>query len=140
MYQSSAPQADADTVFIASRLPSAITKYEQSASSIDGQNGVYFNNCKFGMHGPLEVFSQKAVLTLQGLFGTCYDYFMDLCSGDCNWGEDLWVDQCLKRRGNATIDRVNNYQLLEEEHCDPKEGWEDCSDPEKVAFHPFKSQ
>ena len=46
MYQSSAPQADADTVFIASRLPSAITKYEQSASSIDGQNGAPRFECK----------------------------------------------------------------------------------------------
>ena len=32
---------------------------------------VYFNNCKFGMHGPLEVFSQNAILALQGHFKDC---------------------------------------------------------------------
>lgn len=32
---------------------------------------VYFNNCKFGNHGPLEVFSQNAILALQGHFEDC---------------------------------------------------------------------
>lgn len=132
-------KADADAVFVYSRLPQVLSEYDDRASGSSGE-GVYFNNCKFGMHGPLEVFSQNAVLALQSHFKDCYHYFIGLCSGDCNWGEDLWVDQCLKRRANATITRVNKYDLLEEDHCDPEDGWESCDNPKKVAFHPFKSK
>ncbi|CAE7193803.1 endou [Symbiodinium sp. CCMP2456] len=131
-------KADADTVFLFNRLPPLLAKYDDRASGYDGK-GVYFNNCKYGMHGPLEVFSQNAVLALWGLFETCYYYFLDLCSGDCNWGEDLWCDQCLKRKANRTIDRVNLYDLLQERHCDPPKDWDSCTDPDVVAFHPFKS-
>lgn len=132
-------KADADTVFFYHRLPGLLQEYEDRASSPSGE-GVYFNNCKFGMHGPLEVFSQNAILALQGHFKDCYFYFRKLCSGDCHWGEDLWVDQCLKRRANETISRVNKYGLLEEQHCDPEEDWDSCENPHKVAFHPFKSE
>mmetsp|Transcript_2283 Transcript_2283/g.5387 ORF Transcript_2283/g.5387 Transcript_2283/m.5387 type:complete len:813 (+) Transcript_2283:40-2478(+) len=131
-------KADPDTVFIHHRLPPLLAKYDDRASGLDGK-GVYFNNCKYGMHGPLEVFSQNAMLALWGLFEPCYHYFRKLCSGDCHWGEDLWCDQCLKRKANATIDRVNLYDLLLEQHCDPPDDWDSCTDKDSVAFHPFKS-
>jgi len=132
-------KADADTVFFYQRLPMVLQEYDDRASNPTGE-GVYFNNCKFGNHGPLEVFSQNAILALQGHFEDCYHFFRKLCSGDCHWGEDLWVDQCLKRRANETISRVNKYGLLEENHCDPEEDWDSCKNPTKVAFHPFKTE
>jgi hypothetical protein len=62
----------------------------------DEEGGVYFNNCKFGLHGPIEVFSQKAVDVWQGGRQRCVHHFEKLCSGPCLWGEDMFIDQCLQ--------------------------------------------
>ena len=48
-------KVDPDTVFLVDRLRVALAFHH------DEEGGVYFNNCKFGLHGPIEVFSQKAV-------------------------------------------------------------------------------
>eukprot|EP00930_Biecheleria_cincta_P034146 TRINITY_DN23616_c0_g1_i1.p1 TRINITY_DN23616_c0_g1~~TRINITY_DN23616_c0_g1_i1.p1 ORF type:complete len:780 (-),score=133.66 TRINITY_DN23616_c0_g1_i1:35-2137(-) len=128
-------KADPDTVFFPHRLRPILARHEKGAVGGYGQ-GVYFNNCKFGMHGPLEIFSQNAVNAMGSMFLGCFHYFQKLCSGDCAWGEDMWVDQCLKRFVNST--RIDDYSLLEEDHCDPAMGWESCEDTTKAAFHPFK--
>lgn len=128
-------KADPDTVFFPHRLRPILGKHEKGAVGGYGQ-GVYFNNCKFGMHGPLEIFSQNSMSALGSMFLGCFHFFQKLCSGDCSWGEDMWVDQCLKRFVNST--RINEYNLLEEDHCDPAMGWDSCEDTTKAAFHPFK--
>lgn len=128
-------KADPDTVFFPHRLRAIVAKHEKGAVGGYGQ-GAYFNNCKYGMHGPLEVFSQNAVNALASMFLGCFHYFQKLCSGDCSWGEDMWVDQCLKKFVNST--RINEYNVLEEDHCDPAMGWQSCEDTTKAAFHPFK--
>eukprot|EP00913_Durusdinium_trenchii_P032402 g30338.t1 len=69
--------------------------------------------------------------------GGCFKFFQKLCKGDCQPRQDMWVDQCLKRFVKAR--RLFEKNLLLEDHCDPPKGWKDCSDPRRVAFHPFKT-
>merc|ERR1712217_108156 len=126
-------KADPDTVFLPQRLRPLLQKIAHNK-----KDGVYLNNCRMGMHGPLEVLSRNAVNTWGAGAYTCFEYFYKLCSGPCLWGEDMFLDQCLKRVLNVT--RVNEYSLLIEEHCDPPKGWDDCTDPKGVSFHPFKKK
>merc|ERR1712232_222343 len=102
----------------------------------DQWNGVYLNNCRVGLHGPLEVMSRAAVhrwvLGTQG----CVDHFTRLCSGPCKWGEDMFMDQCLKRV--LKVRRDHDWSLLSEDHCYSND-WAACRNG-NVAFHPFKTE
>uniref|UniRef100_A0A7S0FY91 Apple domain-containing protein n=2 Tax=Pyrodinium bahamense TaxID=73915 RepID=A0A7S0FY91_9DINO len=123
-------KADPDTVFIAARLRRVVKDIE------DSDVGVYLNNCKMGMHGPLEVFSRQAVWSWGRGAKKCFVHFYNLCSGPCLWGEDMFIDQCLTRV--LHLKRLSIYNLLTEDHCDPPSGWKDCKNDSSVAFHPFK--
>lgn len=125
-------KADPDCVFFPDRLRTLLQGHNALANS----NGVYLNNCRFGMHGPLEVFSKAAVVRLVDGWEECEAGFRIKCSGDCRWGEDMFIDQCLSKVLNAK--REDEYNLLTEDHCDPPDNWDDCSDTSKAAFHPFK--
>jgi len=123
-------KVDPDSVFYPERLRLAVFEYGT------GNDKVYLNNCKFGLHGPLEVFSRTAVQEWGSGKGQCDTHFQKLCSGDCYWGEDLFIDQCMSRV--LKIRRDSDYSLLVEEHCDAPKDWDDCRDKSFVAYHPFK--
>lgn len=121
-------KVDPDTVFLVDRLRVALAFHD------DEEGGVYFNNCKFGLHGPIEVFSQKAVDVWQGGRQRCVHHFEKLCSGPCLWGEDMFIDQCLQKV--LKVKRVNDWNLISEAHCDSPD-WPECRNGH-VTFHPFK--
>jgi hypothetical protein len=123
-------KADADTVFFASRLRAVLQEHPER------EGGVYLNNCKFGLHGPLEVLSRGAVQAYAWGESRCVQHFEKLCSGDCKWGEDMFMDQCLSKV--LGVARADEFTLLREDHCDPPPGWQTCGDPSVVAFHPYK--
>lgn len=123
---------DPDAVFFASRLRNLILKHNET------EKGTYLNNCKFGMHGPVEVFSRNAVKALGAGSDRCMEHFTKLCSGKCKWGEDMFIDQCLMRV--LGVNREDDFHLLLEDHCDPPEGWSSCKDTTAVGFHPFKTE
>jgi len=125
-------KVDPDCVFFPTRLQAPL------ASLQGGDHAVYLNNCKFGMHGPLEVLSRKTVQVWAAGAQQCQDHFTKLCSGDCYWGEDLFIDQCLMKV--LKVERIDDYDLLAEDHCEPDEGWDTCRNETKVAFHPFKTE
>jgi len=126
-------KSDPDAVFFADRLRGVLPHHPEEGK------GVYLNNCKYGMHGPVEVFSRNAVGALTSRWQECQSYFQQKCGGDCKWGEDMWIDQCLKEVIHARRD--NEWALLAEDHClkTQQEGWspQRC-DGTTVAFHPFK--
>jgi len=124
-------KVDPDSVFFPGRLRSLL------APLVDGPNGVYINNCRFGLHGPLEVFSRKAVRKLSTGSTRCVEHFHKVCKGPCFWGEDMFIDQCLWKVLGVT--RVDQFNMLLEDHCDPPPGWDSCTDQSRAAFHPFKS-
>jgi hypothetical protein len=127
-------KADPDTVFFSARLRTMVQKYDEDVKT--APNGVYLNNCHRGMHGPIEVLSKRAVqVWLEGI-PNCQSHFVQLCEGDCQWGEDMFMDQCLGKVLN--VDRKNNSKLLLEEACDPPQDWKSCKDEHIAAYHPFK--
>lgn len=73
---------DPDTVFFPARLKVAVAFHP------DTYNGLYLNNCKLGLHGPLEVLSSRAVSRWHEGIGNCHHHFNTVCSGPCRWGED----------------------------------------------------
>jgi hypothetical protein len=124
-------KVDPDCVFFPDRLRTVL------AHHVEPPNGIYLNNCKFGMHGPIEVFSKNAVGAFQAAGDQCKAHFQQLCQGDCKWGEDIWVDQCLEF---LNVKRENEWQLLVEDHCDAPTpfGATTACDGNHVSFHPFK--
>eukprot|EP00930_Biecheleria_cincta_P029074 TRINITY_DN20233_c0_g1_i2.p1 TRINITY_DN20233_c0_g1~~TRINITY_DN20233_c0_g1_i2.p1 ORF type:complete len:604 (+),score=90.84 TRINITY_DN20233_c0_g1_i2:45-1856(+) len=146
-------KVDPDTVFFPSRLRKSLSNYNFGL----GDAGIYLNNCPDGLHGPIEVFSQRSFLALAENAQKCYE-LMDnkpcdldcqakrlVCIGNCTdwWGEDIWVDRCLDLYTNAK--RMFSRHLLQEAHCVGTEeysthSWKSCKDPRTVAFHPFKAK
>mmetsp|Transcript_86748 Transcript_86748/g.194126 ORF Transcript_86748/g.194126 Transcript_86748/m.194126 type:complete len:582 (+) Transcript_86748:78-1823(+) len=123
-------KVDADCVFFPQRLRNSLQRHAEVP------NGMYLNNCRFGMHGPIEVFSRYAILAWALGRATCTRHFEKLCSGPCLWGEDMFVDQCLSKV--LKVKREDDWTILIEDHCDPPSGWRSCTQPHMVAFHPFK--
>jgi len=90
-------------------------------------DAMYINNCKFGLHGPIEVLSQRAVtIYVEGL-SQCNNLLVH------PWGEDKFMDRCMLELG---VTRVNEFGLLNEIACGETPA--PCGDAD-VAFHPFKS-
>eukprot|EP00930_Biecheleria_cincta_P003368 TRINITY_DN1042_c0_g1_i2.p1 TRINITY_DN1042_c0_g1~~TRINITY_DN1042_c0_g1_i2.p1 ORF type:complete len:600 (+),score=105.06 TRINITY_DN1042_c0_g1_i2:136-1935(+) len=146
-------KVDPDTVFFADRLRQNLNNYNFGL----GDSGVFLNNCPEGLHGPIEVFSQRAFLALAENAKMCYDSMngracdaacqaaRNVCNGDCTnwWGEDIWADRCLTLHTQSK--RLFGRHLLQEEHCPEtaaysKYSWQSCKDTRTVAFHPFKSK
>lgn len=123
-------KADPDAVFLPARLRGYVRRHSERTG------GVYLNNCRRGMHGPVEVLSRLAVEKWWSGIPSCQVHFGELCSGPCEWGEDMFLDQCLHKV--LQVAREDELSLLVEEACDPPQNWHSCQDAAAAAFHPFK--
>jgi len=90
-------------------------------------SAMYLNNCKWGLHGPIEVLSRRAVATYAAGLPKCVGLL------EHPWGEDKFLDQCMQELG---VTRANEYSLLSETACGEQPA--PCG-TSNVAFHPFKS-
>jgi len=97
------------------------------ACNLPATDAMYLNNCKWGLHGPIEVFSRRAVASYIAGLPQCISLL------EHPWGEDKFVDQCMQKLG---VTRENEYDLLSETACGEQPAPCGSSD---VAFHPFKS-
>lgn len=135
---------DPDAVFFPRRAIAALR------GVADPQNGVYIINCKqgagYGLHGPTEVFSRNAVQTYADGWEQCVKGPHRLHFG--LWGEDFFIDECLKKLG---VSRREDGNFLSEPHCDApgtsgtfkgkgNDAWKSCENAQYVAFHPFKTE
>merc|ERR1711933_701965 len=89
-------------------------------------SSMYLNNCKFGLHGPIEVISREAVATYIANLESCEDIRKQ------PFGEDKYLRRCLNKLG---VRRVDKFNLLNELACGQQPV--DCTSA-SVAFHPFK--
>jgi len=119
-------KVDPDAVFFPDRLRGVLHRHH------DGPNGVYVNNCKYGLHGPTEVFSRKALEAYAMNYLQCERKFWFAYT---HWGEDMYMDQCLQRVLN--VQRNNEWAIICEDHCDCPE-YTGCKTG-AITFHPFKT-
>jgi hypothetical protein len=120
-------KVDADTVFLPDRLR-AIVSSGAFANANEGA-GVFLSNCKLGLHGPVEVVSQRALQTWAKQHGEC----------EKPPEEDVYLQECLVKLG---VKQQDQFDVLAERECHRGDwvqnpDWEKCTSGE-AAFHPFK--
>jgi len=114
---------------LTSRLPPLDCGCECGAAACSiGENlaNMFLVNCRFGLHGPVEVMSR------QSLESFVQNYFKCEVLRVHDWGEDKYLDHCLQLLGQR---RVERFELLDEFACGQLPVL--CGSPH-VAFHPFK--
>jgi len=126
-------KVDPDAVFFPARLGRLLTEHAGAG---------YINNCKYGMHGPIEVFSSHAISLLGEDYRRSWDgKAPSKCVSKLNfglWGEDMFIDQCLGKVLDVGP-RPTEPRLMCESHCDCP-AWYWCGEgPDVVSYHPFKS-
>jgi len=126
-------KVDPDAVFFADRLTKRLSLHAGAG---------YINNCKYGMHGPIEVFSSRAIDTLEEDYHKSWD---GKAPKKCvtgqhfgQWGEDMFMDQCLDKILKVSP-RPLDDKLMCESHCECR-SWYWCNEsPDMVSYHPFKT-
>jgi len=119
-------KVDPDAVFFPSRLRKLMIKADCDAN-------VYFNNCDQGLHGPIEVVARGGMKTFAKGIADCEKKLKD----EYSWaGEDVFVRHCL---GLLKVNRVDEYQLMSEDHCFHEDPARDGCHSGKASFHPFKT-
>jgi len=126
-------KVDPDTVFFPSRLRTVVRQHP---------NAAYISNCKYGMHGPLEVLSRRAVATLATDYQASYDgESPKQCVRKQHFGEDsedVFLEECLGQVLNL-MPVATDSRLLCDSHCECSD-WYWCKNgTDRVSFHAFKS-
>jgi len=126
-------KVDPDCVFFPDRLGLILRGVEKKG---------YINNCQYGMHGPIEVFSSSAVSILGADYKASWDgKAPKRCVKKQDfglWGEDMFLDQCLGKILEVKP-RPLFPQLMCEAHCDCP-AWYWCQNgTQRVSYHPFKT-
>jgi len=126
-------KADPDCVFFPDRLVPILRANAQAS---------YINNCQYGLHGPIEVFSRAAIDRLAQDYAQSYDGKAPArCVKEQNfglWGEDMFIDQCFNQVLKLPI-RATEPRVLCEDHCDCSEFFWCTAGADRVAYHPFKT-
>jgi len=118
-------KVDPDTAFFP-----GILQRKLAGKQIDPSIPAYLVNCKKwkSFQGPLEILTRAAAeLFIPGV-GTCMGQL-----SWTDWGEDWFVEHCLKNLG---VPQGDGYDLLDDYWCDHQDT--KCS-KWKPAFHPMKS-
>jgi len=124
-------KVDPDAVFFPERLRPILAKHAGAG---------YINNCRYGLHGPIEVIAAKTMSTLAADYAASWDKkspkrcVKELHFGQ--WGEDFFLSQCMKKVYNI-VPQLDE-KLMCEAHCSCKD-WYWCTDgTDRVTYHPFK--
>jgi hypothetical protein len=115
-------KVDPDAVFLPDRL-------RAQAHNINAADVVYMNNCKDGLHGPLEVLSHGAM----GVYTKGIDRCVSKLEFEfSDYGEDVFLRHCL---GLLKVSRIDDFGLLTEKF----NGEIPQCTTGAVSFHPLKS-
>lgn len=115
-------KADPDTVFFPSRLREVLKDTDLIAAQAG--KGKFYNNCKEGLHGPLELLSRRALES--------YETGAKACKLPPQ--EDVYLQACLLKLG---VGQWDDFNILAEDHCASPD-WASCTG-KHVSFHPFKT-
>jgi len=130
-------KVDPDTLFLPGRLRQMIASKEGPFGEEEPAGGMYINNCFLGMHGPIEVFTKRAM----GNYFNGRQKCADGAPGE-HGQEDWYLRSCFKMLGIEKVDAFNILMESENACKEKPSGWEPdrppCFAPE-VSFHPFKN-
>jgi len=118
-------KVDPDAVWFPERLRAHLKT--DTPGHGNGLDNIFLKNCQHfnTMQGPIEVISKKAALTVAANIKSCGDVHGS--------GEDQFIVHCMEQLG---VGSLMEPTLLNDKYCD---GYSNCNDPWKVAFHPHKS-
>jgi len=123
-------KVDPDAVFFPERLRPIVAAH---------RNAGYINNCKYGLHGPIEVIAASTLVVLEADYKASFDgKAPKQCVEKLNfgeWGEDFFLSRCMWEVHHIT--KELDESLMCEAHCDCND-WYWCDRPDAVTFHPFK--
>jgi len=123
-------KVDADAVFFPERLRPIVAAHRHAG---------YINNCKYGLHGPIEVIAASTLKVLEADYEASFDKKAPKrCVEELNfgeWGEDFFLSRCMWQVHGIT--KELDESLMCEAHCDCND-WYWCDRPDAVTFHPFK--
>jgi hypothetical protein len=128
-------KVDPDTMFMPDRLKLMIKS--GPLENPEPATGMYLNNCFLGLHGPIEVFSQKALQTYKAMESKCTD------GPAAEHGQEDWyLRACFEDIGVLKVDAFNilleGYWACKERPSARNPFRPPCHQPQ-VAYHPFKS-
>jgi len=95
--------------------------------SMPTSQAMYINNCQWGLHGPIEVFSRRAIALYIAGLPICANLLPHA------WGEDKFIDQCMIELG---LTRVDTFDIMSEIACGDQPA--PCGQTD-TTFHPFKN-
>lgn len=125
-------KVDPDAVFLPDRLRDHASRYLY-LRLFTSASPVYLNNCKDGLHGPIEVISLGGMESFRSGITRCEDALR----GEFDqFGEDVFLRHCLKLLG---VVKADDFGMLQETACDPFPDKPMPCVSGKVAFHPLKS-
>jgi hypothetical protein len=118
-------KVDPDTVWFPVRLRSHLKTYMPSHGN--GRDNIFVKNCQRynSLQGPIEVISRQGATNLEKNIQNC--------GGIWGTGEDHFIVNCLKQLG---VPPMMEPGMLNDKYCD---GYVDCTNSWKVAFHPHKN-
>jgi len=120
-------KADPDAVVLPWVLRRKLAIYLRSGrlAEAESDRGMFVNNCKFGLHGPVEILSKRALEVYASGWSGCKRPPQ----------EDVFMQNCLTSLG---VSMQDNFAVLVEAHCEPPLGWNNCRG-DYAVFHPFKT-
>jgi hypothetical protein len=129
-------KVDADSVFLPDRLRAVLQNHVGEP---------YLNNCRYGLHGPIEVLSRAALEVFNQDYqaspakdrpNRCMNAFPQAVAGTAQWGEDMFIDRCFRKVYGLTPGYDPN--LMCESHCDCPDWYWCRNGTSRVSYHPFK--
>jgi len=128
---------DPDTLFLPDRLISLLLSKKGVFAQPEPEGGMYLNNCFLGEHGPIEVFSLKALNNYKTNKAKCIDG-----AAAQHGQEDWYLRSCFEDIGVMKADTFNlllegNWACQERPSSWTPDYRPPCFAPQ-VAFHPFK--
>merc|ERR1712217_671241 len=124
-------KVDPDAVFFADRLRTVVARH---------RNAGYINNCQYGLYGPIEVLSAKAVTALEMDYAASWDGKAPKQCVDTlhfgQWGEDFFLSRCLWQV--LKVEGELDTTLMCEAHCSCSDWYWCRNGTDRVSFHPFK--
>lgn len=124
-------KVDPDAVFFPERLRPLLARHASAG---------YVDNCRYGLHGPIEVIASRTMAVLEVDYNASWDgKAPKRCVKELNfgeWGEDFFLSRCMWQVHKVTSEL--DESLMCEAHCSCPDWYWCRNGTGRVTYHPFK--